>query len=266
MRVSLRHIAVLAALVEALQAQAPSQPAYTYEVVSIRRAAAGEMNSGFNPGPQGGMRARNVTAMQLLTFAYDAEDYQLTGVPGWARSDRFEISFTPDRSETVPGDDASIAVWNGWFTRQRQRLQAVLRDRFGLVMRAQTRELPIYGLIVVKNGHKLTAAAHPERGQTMNINGGRQIVGTTATMKALADSLSMVLRRTVRDETGLEGVYDFKVDWAPDSTLLPDQPPSGDPGGSIFTALTERLGLRLEPKRGPVPVYVVEKIERPSEN
>ena len=161
---------------------------------------------------------------------------------------------------------------DGWRSRQRQRLQAVLRDRFNLALRVETRELPIYVLTVARSGHKLAAPAHPERGQNASVNGAQQIVGTNATMEALAGLVSMVLGRPVRDETGLDGAYDFKLDWAPDSTqgpaARPGEPaPAIEPGpGSIFAALTEKLGLRLESKKGPVPVYVVEKIEKPSDN
>jgi hypothetical protein len=114
--------ALSAAAIAILAPQAVrSQPAYTYEVVSIRRAAAGEMNSGFGPGAQGGMRARNVTALRALAFAYSIQDYQIVGAPGWANSERFEITFTPDRSEIVPGRDTPRADMDGWLTRQRQR-------------------------------------------------------------------------------------------------------------------------------------------------
>src|SRR6185369_7156573 len=177
------------------------------------------MNSGFSPGPQGGLRARNVTALKALTFAYGVQDYQVIGAPGWAKSDRYEMSLTPDQSEIVPGQETSRAAMDGWLTRQRQRMQAVLRDRFSLVLRTETRELPIYVLSTAKGGHKLTAPAHPERLQNMNINNGRQIVGTTASTKALAESLAMLLGRPVHDETGLDGAYDFKVDWTPDPTM-----------------------------------------------
>jgi uncharacterized protein (TIGR03435 family) len=144
-----------------------------------------------------------------------------------------------------------------------------------VALRAETRELPIYVLTVAKGGPKLAAPAHPERSQSSSVNGGQQIVGTNATMEALAGLVSMVLGRPVRDETGLDGAYDFKLDWAPDSTQTlqgprarPGEPaPTSDPGrASIFAALTEKLGLRLESKKGPVPVYVIEKIEKPSDN
>lgn len=271
-----RRLATVLAAAGILAAQErPAPPKYTYEVVSIHRADPAQLNSGFSEGPQGGLRARNVTAMQAMTFAYRVQDYQLLGAPGWARTERFEISLTPDRSEIVPGRETPRTEFDGWLARQGQRMQAVLRDRFSLVVRAETRELPMYFLTVAKNGHKLKTSAHPERSQTMNFNGGRQIVGTTAPMKSLAEMLSMVLGHPVRDETGLDGAYDFKIDFAPDSTMPlpgrvagPDQPAStADPTHpSIFTAVTEQLGLRLESGKGPVPVFVVEKIERPSEN
>ena len=274
-RTSCRLAAALAAAVMAiLPAQEPrSQPAYTYEVASIHPAAPGQMNSGFSPGAQGGMRARNVTAVQALTFAYSIQDYQLVGAPGWADRERFEISFTPDRSEIIPGRETPRLAMEGWLERQRQRLQAVLRDRFSLVLREESRELPIYVLTVGKNGQKLATPAHPERTQSMNINSGQQIIATTATTKSLAQALSMILGRPVQDETGLDGAYDFKMDWARDSAM-PVRPAGPDEGAtagdpvrpSIFTAITEQLGLRLESRKGPVPVFVIEKIDRPSEN
>ncbi len=246
-----------------------AQTAYRYEVVSIHRAQPGQTNSGFRDGPQGGMRAGNVTAMQVIAFSFGVQDFQIEGLPAWAKSERFEITFTPDRSEIVLGEKTSRAEFDGWRERQGQRMQAVLRDRFQLAQHTETREIPTYILTTAKGGHKLSAPAHPERSQSTNINGGRQIVGTTAPVKALAEVLTMVLGRPVRDETGLDGVFDFKLEWAPD----PGMPLSGVAEGaadsgraSIFTAITEQLGLRLESRKGPAPVLVIDRIERPSEN
>ncbi len=253
----------------------PPAPQYTYEVVSVRRTEPNERNSGFSPGAQGGLRARNDTAMQLLTFAYDARDYQFVGVPGWAQSERYNVNLTPDRTEVVLDETTDLPKLEGWLTRNRQRIQAVLRDRFGLVLRAETRELPMSVLTVAKRGSKLEAPADPKRGPSFSMNNGRQIVAKSSTMKMLADSLSQLLGRYVRDETGLDGQYDFKMEWAPDSTVpiagagpRPGEPAStAETGGvSIFTALTEQLGLRLDAKKGPVPVFVIEKIDRPTEN
>jgi len=263
---------IAAAVVGSLHAQLAPTRAYTYDVVSIHKADPVERNSGFSPGPQGGLHARNDTAMQLLTFAFDAHEHQLVGVPGWAKADRFEIYLTPDRAEAPLPDHANQAELDGWLIRNRQRMQAVLRDRFGLVIRSETREMPLYALTISNGGHKLSAPANPGRGVSLNINGGQQIVARSSTMKMLADSLAMLMGRFVRDETGLEGYFDFKMDFSRDSTgadLVPrsEAAPAGDSGRpSIFTALTEQLGLRLESKKGPVPILVVEKLDRPTEN
>jgi uncharacterized protein (TIGR03435 family) len=263
---------VIAAVVAgSLHGQPAPTSAYTYDVVSIHKADPAERNSGFNPGPQGGLHARNDTAMQLLTFAFEAREYQLVGVPGWAKTDRFEIYLTPDRSEAPLADHANQAELDGWLIRSRQRLQVVLRDRFGLVVRRETREMPLYALTVSKGGHKLSAPANPDRGVSLDINGGQQIVARSSTMKQLADSLAMLMGRFVRDETGLDGSFDFKMDFSRDSTgdVVPhsDAAPAGNSvRPSIFAALTEQLGLRLEAKKGPVPILVVEKLDRPTEN
>ena len=264
---------ICASALTALHAQEPPAPKYKYEVVSIRRADPAEMNSGFSDGVQGGMKARNVTVLEMLGFAYSLRDYQFDSVPGWAKTERFEVSFTPDRSEIVPGNDTPRAAMEGWLIRQKERLKAVLHDRFSLALRQETKDLPIYALTVAKNGPKLAAPAQPERNQTFNINRSQQMIATTATMKSLADALSSLLGRPVHDETGLDGAYDFKMEWDPSSTMPLNGPvarpqePSGDIGRvSIFTAITEQLGLRLESKKGPVPVYVIEKVERPTEN
>jgi len=241
-----------------------------YEVVSIHRADPYATSSGFSDGAQGGIRARNVTALQALQFAYAVEDFQLIDVPNWARSQRFDIAFTPAESEGAPqttSGGASAARW----TRQQQRMQAVLRDRFGLVLRQETREMPVYILTAAKNGPKLSPAAHPEKLQTVNLNnisGGRRLIVTNVTMSAVADTLTWTLARAVQDQTGLVGSYDFRLDWGLDPT-----PPDAGANGpalsdtpalpSIFTALTEQLGLRLTSGKGPVSVFAVDKIVPP---
>jgi uncharacterized protein (TIGR03435 family) len=262
------HMAVAAVAALAGHA-ARAQQTYGYEVVSIHRAPRDQADSGFRDGPQGGMRALNVTVVQALAFSCGVEDYQVLGAPAWAKSERFEITFTPDRSEIVLGQKTSRAAYEGWRARQQQRMQAVLRDRFALALHEETRELPSYVLTIAKGGHKLRAPAHPQRSQSLSVNEGRHLIATNASMKELAGMLSMVLGHPGRNETGLDAAYDFQMDWDPSSTMRISSPgaapdPSGGP--SIFTALTEKLGLRLDSKKAPVTVFVVDRIERPSEN
>jgi bla regulator protein BlaR1 len=183
-------------------------------------------------------------------------------------SDRYDVTFTPDKPQAPPGPGAAEKDRQAYWIGNRQRLQAVLRDRFGLVLRTETRELPIYVLRQAKNGSRLSPHAEGTPG-LIQFHAGFIAAGD-ATIDILAKMLSGEFRCPVHDETGLTGKYDFKLDWTPDSDASPDAAPAGmsspATGASIFTAVTEQLGLRLEPKRGPVQVYVVEKIERPAEN
>jgi len=244
----------------------PPPPAYTYDVVSIRPADPNFQGSRIGPGPQGGMRAQNNTILQLLTFAYGVPEYQISGVPGWAKTDRYDVSFTPDKAEPAVGPGINREVAEGVFSRHRQRLQAVLRDRLGLVMRAEVKESPIYALVIAKGGHKLVTAADPNRPHMSAREG--QITGTGVYIKMLTDTLSRIVGRPINNETGLDGPFDLKLEWAWQGITSPEANPSpgDDVGPSLVTALTEQLGLRLESKKGPVPVFVIEKISKPTEN
>ena len=246
----------------------PPPPDYTYEVVSIHKSSPDQQGSHIGPGAGGGLSARNVTAMQLLTFAYKVRDYQIAGAPGWMTTERFDMTFTPDKTEARPRPGAAPKAIESFISRNQQRMQAVFRDRFALVLRAETHELPIYALVPSKGGMKLTPTANAARGPSLQGGPGR-LTGTAATLRLLADDLSMVLGRPVTDETATDDrQYDFKLEYAPE--MAAQGPPEGaqpqTDGPSIFTALTEQLGLRLEPRKGPVPVYVIEKVEKPSEN
>jgi len=246
----------------------PPPPQYTYEVVSIKPSDPGSTDSRIGPGPQGGIRTQGTTAMTLLTVAYDLRSYQIVGAPGWVQSERYDVSFTPDKPEVTPNPSMPRQQAEATFNRQRQRLQAVLRDRFNLVLRAETRDLPMYALVVAKNGPKLTPAADPKAMRMMTGRG--QISATATDLTMFAHNLAALLGRYVANETGLTAPYDLKLEWTPDAPVQPPQP--GEPaaaaeaGTSIFTALTEQLGLRLESKKGPVPVYVIERIEKPGAN
>src|SRR5215469_7354165 len=115
-------------------------PAYTYEVASIHLSRPGQTRSTIGAGTGGGLRALNVTAMQLLTFAYRVPEDQIVGAPGWVTSERFDVTFTPDRTEATPHPGVAMSEADGWMARNQDRMQAVLRDRFGLVFRVETRE------------------------------------------------------------------------------------------------------------------------------
>ncbi len=236
----------------------------TYEVVTIYKSDPANKNVHMgNDGPHGGLRTSNTSVLTLIGAAYHVQDYQVIGAPAWAKSDRFDVTLTPDKTEVIP-DVLALKENEQYFDRNLQRLQAVLHDRFGLVLHKEIRELPVYSLVVVKGGNKLTPA-NGKRGPSISTNNGRQIRATAATMDMLAQQLSDELSRPVNNGTGIQGQFDFTLNWTPDPG---PSSPSNNPGlgPSIFTAINDQLGLKLESGKGMVPVYVIDKINPPGEN
>jgi bla regulator protein BlaR1 len=265
-RTCLLALAAIAALslplaIGILRAQTlPPPPKYKFEVATIRPNNSASGNSRIMPGPQGGLRTENVHALGLIGFAYDLREFQMTGGPGWIRTDHWDIAATPDMPEDAPGPNMPRDKMESMFNRQRQRMQALLMERFGLVLRVETKEMPIYALTLAKGGHKLTP--NPEGKGGPNIRTGRnQFTAIGADMGMVIRGLSNIVGRTVVDETGLKGIFDMKMEWTPDN-----QAADGTAGPSVFAAIQEQMGLKLESKKGPAPVFVIEKIEKPTEN
>ncbi len=173
-------------------------------------------------------------------------------------SERYDIS-----AKSAPGSSP-----NG-VSETRLKVQTLLAQRFQLEVHRETRDLPIYALVVGKNGSKLIEgqASVPDGAPTGIRAGCGQITGTMASIGNLAVYLERQLRRPVVDRTGLSGKYNFQLDWTPDSgpcsasvdSALSDAP-------SIFTAIEEKLGLKLESTKAPVEVIVVERAEKADEN
>lgn len=277
----------------AVGAQTPpaTAPRAAFEVATVRPNKSGEMRVSMRIIPGGAYEALNVTLGSMIRMAYRLQDFQVIGAPAWVDQDRFDIVGKPP--EGVP-----LTV--------QPMMQSLLAERFNLKAHEETREFPIYALVVANPGRlgpKLTpskadcAAAARGRGTAptpmpmstqpgtrpecgMTTNGGRLMAGGF-TMTQLANSLSQFAGRTVVDRTGLTGAYDLDVEFTPDPALrgrgmgggLPPAPPAPgservvDPAGvSIFTAVQEQLGLKLDSQRGPVPVLVIESVTQPTEN
>jgi uncharacterized protein (TIGR03435 family) len=227
----------------------------------------------------------------VISRAYDIKDFQISGGPSWIESERYDIDAKADEAtaeelQKLPAEQAAKQMG--------LMLQSLLADRFQLRVSHATKELPIYALVVAKNGPKLHEAkagdTYPNglkgpdgraagQGGLMRMRPG-QVIGQGRPLASLAEVLSQQLGRNVLDQTGLQGNYDFTLEWTPDPTpagMMPMGPPPGGPGGdnapppeangpSIFTAIQEQLGLKLEPTKGPVDVIVIDHIEKPSEN
>jgi uncharacterized protein (TIGR03435 family) len=256
---------------------AQAQP--SFEVASIKPSNSADQRPFFKFEPGGRLSVLNVPVKRLIELAYDINDYQISGGPGWMGSDLFDITAKAD---------GPVA-----FDRQPLMLQSLLDDRFHLVIHRETREMPVYALVVSKTGPKFKDAHESDpnipqlQGRTdLPGNGARPRVtiirrGRLTTqginIPAFAFQLSRVLGRRVLDNTGLTGMYDLNLEWQPDENQaamfqamgVPEgfgAPPPDWPGPTLFTALEEQLGLRLESRKGPVEMFAIEKIEKPSEN
>lgn len=253
--------ALLLFYMAALSAQTPSpSPRYHFEVASIRPSNAVDQSNRLGTAPDGGFRGQNVTVTQLIAFAFGVRSFLIVDAPGWASSERFDVIATPDVAEEL-ASDATGQQRDAFRDRMRERLQALLYDRFGLAVRMENRPMPVYKLVVAKGGHKMAAAvAGDERRMQSN---SKMLRGTSIDMKTLADSISGILVQPVLDETNLSGEFSFNLEFA--DVRIEAVTDEGS-GPTIFTAITEQLGLRLESARSPIPVFVVEKVQRPSEN
>jgi uncharacterized protein (TIGR03435 family) len=244
--------------------KAPVSP--EFDAASIKPSKPGDTHgSMFNFTPGGGLTVTNGTLKGLIEAAYDVRDFQISGGPNWLDSERFDLiaRSAPEAAETLAPT--------------RQRLQSLLAQRFQLRIHRETRGLPIYMLAVAKNGLKIVAtddsnaAAATPSGIQRSCG---QMIGTRALIADLVVSLERQLDRPVQDHAGLSGKYDFRVNWTPDTgpCAMPADAAnqaasiSSSDAPSLFTALQEQLGLKLESTKGPVEVIVVDQAVRPGDN
>jgi bla regulator protein blaR1 len=230
-----------------------------FEVASIKPSAPGGRGIRVQIAPGGRLDAGNITVKFLIQQAYGVKDFQISGGPGWINSERYDL---------VAKADGDV----GRMEQIRPLIQKLLADRFQLTVHRDTKELPIYALVVAKNGSKLKESA--ANGPGPQIRMGRGLInGQGMGMEMLANQLSNAIGRTVLDKTGLKGQYDIKLEFTPEDGPGhgpgdgPEAAPPPDTAGpSVFTALQEQLGLKLESSKGPVEIIIIDRIEKPTEN
>jgi uncharacterized protein (TIGR03435 family) len=232
----------------------------------------------FTTTPAGGLDANNVTLRHLIELAYDVRSFQIAGGPDWIANERWVVIAKPDPAEPAPGSPADKAEEKRLSERIKERTRTLLADRFHLVVRRESKELPVYHLVLARGGHKLQPPTE-KNGITRDFG---RLTGRTAPTRSLAMVLSFVLGRPVVDQTGLTESYDFDLKWSEEFNaqtiakekgvaVPPDAHPPGAPesdpaGPSLFTAIEKQLGLKLESAKGPVEIIVIESAERPSAN
>jgi uncharacterized protein (TIGR03435 family) len=259
-----------------LSAQTP--PSAAFEVASVKpnKGGDGRVMLGMQPGR---FNATNVPLRLLVRQAFNVQDFQIVGGPDWLGSDRFDIvAKAPEGAEFTA--DA-----------MRPMLRSLLIERFKLAFHNETRDMPVYVLMKARAdgrlGPALTPAAvdcvtvmrgrrgggPPQPGQKMEcgfmIGPGRMNAGGVP-VSNLAQALSPQVGRIVLDKTELTGNYDFELTYALEALnggpppLLNGGPPPVDPNApTLFTALQEQLGLKLDSQRGPVDVVVIDRVEQP---
>jgi len=246
--------------------------------------------------PGGRLVIKNVPLRPLVIFAYNVRDFQVVGGPSWMTDEIWDIEARAEEGSIPAGPrDPSkpdpLAI----------RFQSLLEDRFQLKTHTETRDLPVYELSIAKGGLKMKLSDDQgpikprdpgdppppppfqpgvpmRRGTVFMGRGNLQAVAMSVT--SIVPSLSLLAGRVIVDKTGLTGLYDVKLQWAPDPAQGgiavfagpgpggPDGPPPqvDSKGPSIFTALQEQLGLKLDSAKGPVQVIVVDSVQKPSQN
>jgi bla regulator protein BlaR1 len=267
------------------RSESAATSSFVYRDISIKldETATAMLKSGkgaiyqTNLGTSNGLSITNTPLQQLIEFAYEVQGDRIAGTPAWFNTELFDVeakidSSSADKLQKLAPDQRTFA--------RRRMLQALLADHFKLAVHRETRELPVYALLIGESGPKLNEAT-PGNIYADGVKGpdgaplgpGKMTFGLlgTSTLKVTAQALpihsflrtlSLQVGRTVLDMTGLTGNYDFTLEWAP---LLPkgaDTSPAT--GASIFQAVQQQLGLKLEPKTAPLEMLVVDQAELPS--
>lgn len=273
--------AVVSLSVPLLGQSQPEQRLLAFEVASVKANGSGDRGVAISRAASE-FTTRNAPLARIIGYAFSVRDDQMTGVPAWSLAERFDITAKyPEGSQPSP---AQVA----------QMVRGLLADRFKLQTHTETREGSTFALVLARRdgrlGPKLTptavdCAAYLAKKSTdvtedarkawpplcaPPISSPQRIWASVRPIDALASAIARQVGRPVIDQTGLTGNYDFDLAWSPAQRTLsatPDAVPRGpqpDEGLSLFTALEEQLGLKLESTRGPVEVLVIDHVERPT--
>lgn len=227
-----------------------------FEVVSIKPNNSMSGNSGTTTD-RGMMTGNNISLRSLIMRAYDIRDYQLEG-PDWLGSEHFDISakFPDSVSAQRLGREQYKAVFGSM-------MQGMLAERFKLTVHRDRKTMGVYALVVGKSGIKFKEV--PPSGSSSSNSNNTHYTGSGISMESFAAWLSQHVDIPVRDFTGLKGVYDLKLDWQDERQGHDNADPVSGPG--ITEAVEEQLGLKLEHRKAPIDVLVVDHVEKtPTEN
>jgi len=205
--------------------------------------------------------ATNINLLTLVMNAYQVKSFQISGAPDWLNQEYFDV------------EAKSPQMGHG---RTERMLQALLEDRFKLTRHWDSKMLPGYAMVVARTGLKIHEVEPGGTKKSRSSVGGGRVSLKSAPLRNLAENLSHILQETVTDETGIHGNFDIELKWTPDagprgmSTAASGEALAQtefSSGPTLFTALQEQLGLKLEARKVPVPILVIDHLERvPTEN
>jgi uncharacterized protein (TIGR03435 family) len=266
------HLLFLAASVLLLQSTAPAQLAHEgpakaialaatlapYDVISIKQNNSETESGSINIDDHGIFTVTNMPLQSIVEFAYDVKSDQISALSGPVNTARFDVT-----AKVLPPDDGPPHMLPD--VNLQAMVVLLLADRFQLKAHLQPKVVPVYDLVVAHGGPKVKLTQDERHSSSWNINGentSKVLTGKSDSMTDLADALSDLAGRKVIDKTGLSGSADITLKWSDEVAM--------EQGGanvvSIFTALEEQLGLKLQPSKGPVDTLIVDHVEMPSEN
>jgi len=243
-----------------LFSQSPATPRPAFDIASVKASLSNEGYMDATPG--GRFVATGIPLRMLITDAYRLRNVQIIGGPSWLDSDRWDIEGRPKAEDAVPAPPPA-KLDPAQPSRENLMLQSLLEDRFQFKFHWEKRELGVYELTVAKGGPKFKESNGVPPGRP-RFRGGR---GNLEAYEISIATFVYFLRldRIIIDGTNLKGLYDLSLKWTPETAqgtepaTLPEQP-------SIFTAIQEQLGLRLEATKSPVEVLVIDSVHKPSAN
>ncbi|HXW54959.1 MAG TPA: TIGR03435 family protein [Candidatus Cybelea sp.] len=270
------HVAVIATVAVGVfagphvDAQSDRKEEAEFDVASIRVNKSHDVGVRF-VFTADGFNATNISVIMLLKLAYGVEEDQIVGLPRWVKTERFDIT-----AKALEKDLRKLST-----EQRKQMIRPLLGDRFQLRFHEVEKNVPVYTLVISKNGSKLRPSKPDDCGplvehsQTLRMMGRGYVLGLCVPMELITQMLTDQLGRPVIDHTGLKGDFDFTIHWTPDEEVQPSRsedvssqentrPDSDWP--TLFAAVNEQLGLRLRGERGPAGAIAIDHLEEPSAN
>ena len=253
MRYGMKTVTFTIALMLAVLAAGAQNLPLAFEAASIKLTQGAPGSASGISEVKGRILGRNVTVKRIIRSAYDIPETLIFGGPKWADEEHYDIE--AKAAGPVNGRDLMIM------------LQSLLAERFHLVFHREQRQMSGYALVVTKGGLKAERSAEGTKATTnANFSAG-SIDAQASTITNLAQKLSDALHVSVADSTKVEGAFNFKLSWNPKDVTAPASKSVVESSApSIFTALEEQLGLKLESSKRPVEALVIDSVQRPSEN